>query len=216
MTRRSNDPRRIRGAIFASRSSAPGCRASSARSSCARRASTTSRSTRRPSGSAAPGGRTPTRGSPATCPRTSTATRSSPNPDWSHRYSPGDEIQAYFEDVARSATTSRARSASATRSCAAPVATVAGSSRQRAVVRDEVDVVIAATGVLHHPRYPDIEGLDYVRGRAFHSARWDHDGAARRRAHRRHRHRLDRGADHVGRSSTARSRSRCSSAPRSG
>ena len=30
---------------------------------------------------------------------------------------------------------------------------------------DEVDVVIAATGVLHHPRYPDIEGLDYVRRR---------------------------------------------------
>ena len=24
-----------------------------------------------------------------------------PNPDWSHRFSPGDEIEAYFEDVAR-------------------------------------------------------------------------------------------------------------------
>ena len=24
-----------------------------------------------------------------------------PNPDWSHRFSPGDEIQAYFEGVAR-------------------------------------------------------------------------------------------------------------------
>src|SRR3990172_7638730 len=25
----------------------------------------------------------------------------SPNPQWSHRFSPGSEIQAYFEDVAR-------------------------------------------------------------------------------------------------------------------
>ena len=25
-----------------------------------------------------------------------------PNPDWTHRFSPGDEIQAYLEDVARS------------------------------------------------------------------------------------------------------------------
>ena len=46
---------------------------------------------------------------------------------------------------------------------------------------DEVDVVIAATGVLHHPRYPDIEGLDTFAGTMFHSSRWDHqariDGA---------------------------------------
>jgi cation diffusion facilitator CzcD-associated flavoprotein CzcO len=41
--------------------------------------------------------------------------------------------------------------------------------------RDEVDVVIAATGVLHHPRLPALEGLDTFAGAAFHSARWDHD-----------------------------------------
>jgi cation diffusion facilitator CzcD-associated flavoprotein CzcO len=40
---------------------------------------------------------------------------------------------------------------------------------------DEVDVVIAATGVLHHPRYPDIEGIDTFAGAMFHSSRWDHD-----------------------------------------
>jgi cation diffusion facilitator CzcD-associated flavoprotein CzcO len=39
---------------------------------------------------------------------------------------------------------------------------------------DEGDFVIAATGVLHHPAYPDIEGLDSFAGRTFHSARWDH------------------------------------------
>jgi cation diffusion facilitator CzcD-associated flavoprotein CzcO len=46
---------------------------------------------------------------------------------------------------------------------------------------DVVDVVIAATGVLHHPKYPDIEGMDSFMGTMFHSARWDHavaiDGA---------------------------------------
>ena len=35
--------------------------------------------------------------------------------------------------------------------------------------------MIAATGVLHHPRYPDIEGRDTFAGAMFHSARWDHD-----------------------------------------
>jgi cation diffusion facilitator CzcD-associated flavoprotein CzcO len=39
---------------------------------------------------------------------------------------------------------------------------------------DVADVVIAATGVLHHPRLPEIEGLDTFAGAAFHSARWDH------------------------------------------
>jgi cation diffusion facilitator CzcD-associated flavoprotein CzcO len=33
-------------------------------------------------------------------------------------------------------------------------------------------VVIAATGVLHHPRMPDLEGLDSFAGECFHSARW--------------------------------------------
>ena len=37
--------------------------------------------------------------------------------------------------------------------------------------RDEVDVVIAATGVLHHPKLPDIAGLDRFAGRAASTAR---------------------------------------------
>lgn len=35
--------------------------------------------------------------------------------------------------------------------------------------------MIAATGVLHHPRYRDIEGLDSFDGALFHSSRRDHD-----------------------------------------
>src|SRR4030095_8279539 len=40
--------------------------------------------------------------------------------------------------------------------------------------RDEADVVIAATGVLHHPNVPDLLGLERFEGALFHSARWDH------------------------------------------
>ena len=40
--------------------------------------------------------------------------------------------------------------------------------------RDEADVVIAATGVLHHPNLPEIAGLAAFEGALFHSARWDH------------------------------------------
>ncbi|MBV9319469.1 MAG: NAD-binding protein, partial [Mycobacterium sp.] len=40
---------------------------------------------------------------------------------------------------------------------------------------EDFDVVIAATGVLHHPNVPDLPGLDSFAGAAFHSARWDHD-----------------------------------------
>ncbi|MDC0362503.1 NAD(P)/FAD-dependent oxidoreductase, partial [Halioglobus sp.] len=39
---------------------------------------------------------------------------------------------------------------------------------------DQANVLIAATGVLHHPAYPDIEGIEKFQGDLFHSARWDH------------------------------------------
>ncbi len=35
--------------------------------------------------------------------------------------------------------------------------------------------MIAATGVLHHPKFPDFDGLDDFKGAMFHSSRWDHD-----------------------------------------
>lgn len=101
-------------------------------------------------------------------------------PDWSHRYSPGSEIQAYFERVAAEhGVMQRVRFGDAVTRCAYSdgkwhLTTASGH-------RDEVDVVIAATGVLHHPKYPVIDGLDTFAGAMFHSSRWDHgvqlDGA---------------------------------------
>jgi len=96
-----------------------------------------------------------------------------PNPDWSHRFSPGEEIEAYFEDVARRhGVTERIRFGeevvrSEWRDGRWQLETRSGR-------RDTADVVIAATGVLHHPKYPELPGLDSFAGACFHSARWDH------------------------------------------
>ena len=39
----------------------------------------------------------------------------------------------------------------------------------------EAQVVITGVGQLHRPAYPNVPGLDRFQGRAFHSARWEHD-----------------------------------------
>lgn len=96
-----------------------------------------------------------------------------PNPEWSHVFSPGAEIWAYFEDVARRFGVEQYMRFGTEVSRLAfdggrwQVETADGG-------RDEADFVIAATGVLHHPSYPDIAGLERFGGAAFHSARWDH------------------------------------------
>jgi cation diffusion facilitator CzcD-associated flavoprotein CzcO len=97
-----------------------------------------------------------------------------PNPEWSRRFSPGSEIQVYFEDVARRyGMFDRIRYGQEITRCEFVdgrwrIETADGST-------DVGDFVIAATGVLHHPAYPDIAGIDSFEGTAFHSARWNHD-----------------------------------------
>ena len=97
-----------------------------------------------------------------------------PNPDWSQVFSPGPEILDYLESVAR-----KHGADDAIRFGTEVTSLEYRDGRWRIETsigeREEADVVIAATGVLHHPRYPDIEGLDDFAGAVFHSARWDHD-----------------------------------------
>lgn len=94
------------------------------------------------------------------------------NPEWSHRFSYGPEIQAYMQRVADEFGVSEIVNFDTPISSLtyeAPrwrLTTAAGDERM-------FDVVVTATGVLHHPMVPDIPGLDRFEGRAFHSARWD-------------------------------------------
>jgi cation diffusion facilitator CzcD-associated flavoprotein CzcO len=95
------------------------------------------------------------------------------NPEWTHRFSPGPEIAAYFEGVAQDHDVlPKVRFGEEIVSCTFSdgtwqLSTASGS-------QDEADVVVAATGVLHHPRYPEIEGIESFEGAMFHSSRWDH------------------------------------------
>jgi cation diffusion facilitator CzcD-associated flavoprotein CzcO len=94
-------------------------------------------------------------------------------PDWSHRFSPGPEILAYFAKVARDHDVVRLIRFG----CEITDCVYADGGWELRTVRDSegtFDVVIAATGVLHHPRIPDIDGLASFEGACFHSAHWDH------------------------------------------
>ncbi len=95
------------------------------------------------------------------------------NPDWSSYLPPGAEIQAYFErtcskyGVDRFIRFNQEIDSARFRDGRWHLHMKSGAA-------DVADVVIAATGVLHHPNMPHIEGMESFRGRLFHSARWDH------------------------------------------
>ena len=97
-----------------------------------------------------------------------------PNPEWSQVFSPGDEIRAYLERVAQ-----EHEVLPHVRFGMEVTRLTFDGGRWHVQLADGTtdvgDVVLAATGVLHHPRYPEIEGLDSFAGDCFHSARWDHD-----------------------------------------
>jgi len=96
-----------------------------------------------------------------------------PNPDWSHTFSPGDEIWRYFE----AATDRHAlRSHIEFGKEIVDARFEDGRWRIRTGDGDEAtaDFLVSACGVLHHPRVPKIDGLESFEGAAFHSARWDH------------------------------------------
>ena len=96
-----------------------------------------------------------------------------PNPEWSQTFAPGPEIYAYFERVAKKyKMLEKIRFNEGIPYCEFndgkwKIRTSTGRE-------DKADVVIAATGVLHHPRMADIPGMDTFAGARFHSARWDH------------------------------------------
>jgi cation diffusion facilitator CzcD-associated flavoprotein CzcO len=98
-----------------------------------------------------------------------------PNPDWSRRYAPGAEIQAYIEEVARRhGVLDRVRLQTEVERATFDeergrwqLETSAGG--------DEADVLVTACGQLSVPTVPPIPGLDEFEGPAFHTARWRDD-----------------------------------------
>ncbi|MDO8287985.1 MAG: NAD(P)/FAD-dependent oxidoreductase [Parvibaculum sp.] len=94
-----------------------------------------------------------------------------PNSEWSHVCAPGPEILEYLKDIAARYDLERDIR------YGAEMRTAEFRDGQWHVTTSQgdegaFDVVLAAAGVLHHPAYPDIEGLDTFKGDTFHTARW--------------------------------------------
>ncbi len=94
-----------------------------------------------------------------------------PNPNWSHRFAYGPEIQDYMIETAdkfdiRSVTRFQEEVVDLT--YAEPIWKLTTKKGT-----ETFDVVISATGVLHKPAYPSIKGLKSFAGPCFHTARWD-------------------------------------------
>jgi cation diffusion facilitator CzcD-associated flavoprotein CzcO len=120
---------------------------------------------RRPTAWAAPGAKTRIRGIACDVPSHLYTYSFAPNPDWSHVFSPGAEILGYLKAVAnRHGVAGLVRYGTEVRRLEYD------GSRWRIELatgeRDEADILIAATGALHHPRYPDIDGLEEFAGAA--------------------------------------------------
>lgn len=97
-----------------------------------------------------------------------------PNPDWSSYYVGGPEIRRYFEKVAdQYGVTPFIRYHSEVTNCVFDEAEARWTVSIADGSEEQADFVIAASGVLHHPKIPDIPGLSSFKGHAFHSARWD-------------------------------------------
>ena len=96
-----------------------------------------------------------------------------PNPDWTHVCSPGPEILAYLKrvaekyDVMKDVRLDSEVTKAEFKNDQWHLETVKGPE-------GAFDAVLVAVGVLHHPVYPKIDGLDSFDGPSFHTARWDH------------------------------------------
>ena len=95
-----------------------------------------------------------------------------PNYGWSRKYAPAPEIQAYILKVAAERDLRKY-----IRFNEEIVAARFSDGRWHLTTAkgetDTADIFIAATGFLHKPVYPNIEGRESFTGPAFHSARWD-------------------------------------------
>lgn len=97
-----------------------------------------------------------------------------PNPHWTRVFSPGPEIRAYLRKVAADLDLERHIRFNAEVDQAQWTAEGRWRVRTRNGDEEDFDFLVSAAGILHHPRVPEIAGLEDFGGAAFHSARWDH------------------------------------------
>lgn len=101
-----------------------------------------------------------------------------PHPDWSAFFAPGPEIHAYFKGVV--ATYGLNENITFNSEVISTIYNEDDASWDIKLAdgrTDKADVIIAATGVLHHPNIPHFEGIENFQGRVFHTTRWDDNAA---------------------------------------
>ena len=97
-----------------------------------------------------------------------------PYAEWSAYYAGGAEIKAYFDKVASDhGIMPFVRFGAEVAGCRYDDSSAEWTVTLASGEAFQVDVVIAASGVLHHPNIPSIPGLSSFAGKAFHSAQWD-------------------------------------------
>ncbi len=96
-----------------------------------------------------------------------------PNPNWSHVFARGEEIQNYLLAVAEKYQVLPliAFNEEVTSAVFTGKDWQIKTSKKRSL---KADFVISATGILHHPKWPEIKGIDQFKGESFHTARWNH------------------------------------------
>ena len=96
--------------------------------------------------------------------------------DWSRLCSPQEEILAYLHEVARThGIDELIHTGVSVTSCAWSEASCRWRVESEQGGTYEADALILATGQLHRPTRPRIEGADAFAGNSFHSAEWDHE-----------------------------------------
>lgn len=93
------------------------------------------------------------------------------NPEWSRLFAKGPEIQKYMRFVADKYDL-RAHIEFGQELAEGEHNGKRWQLQTSGGITDTADVLVTACGVLHHPSYPDIPGLDAFSGPSFHSSRW--------------------------------------------
>jgi cation diffusion facilitator CzcD-associated flavoprotein CzcO len=96
--------------------------------------------------------------------------------DWSRKFSPQPEIQAYFQHVAEKyQVLPRIRFGIEITSATFDEARGLWRLRDAGGQEHEAEILISGLGQLNRPQIPDFPGLESYEGARWHSARWNHD-----------------------------------------